>query len=74
MTENVPSDHPLDLAEYALEAPLKCHHCQQRITSIQVVRLLRTRVNFISTLPRRGQVIVCPACRGILSADLGGMT
>ena len=74
MTENVPSNPSLELAEYALEAPLKCHHCQQKITSVQVVRLLRTRVNFISTLPRRGQVIVCPACRGILSADLGGMT
>lgn len=74
MTEHVPSNPSPELAEYALETPLKCHHCQQRITSLQVVRLLRTRVNFISTLPRRGQVIICPTCHGILSANLGGMT
>jgi DNA-directed RNA polymerase subunit RPC12/RpoP len=64
----------LDLAEYALEAPLACHHCGKEISAVQVVRLLRTKVNFISTLPRRGHVIVCPECNGILSADLGGMT
>jgi hypothetical protein len=43
------------------------------ITCIHVVRLLRTRVNFVSTLPRRGHVIVCPECRGIFSADLRGL-
>lgn len=63
----------LGLDEYALEAPLNCHHCMKEVAVIHVVRLLRTKVNFISTLPRRGYVIVCPACRGILSADLGGM-
>jgi len=45
---------------------------QQEISSIQVVRLLRTRVNFTSTLPRRGRVLVCPRCRRILSAELAG--
>ncbi len=61
-------------AEYAIEAPLNCPQCKQSITTVQVVRLIRTRVNFISMLPRRGYVMVCPACHGILSAELGGMT
>jgi hypothetical protein len=74
MTDNDPLKPSLELAEYALETPLNCHHCHKKITCVHVVRLLRARVNFISTLPRRGQVIVCPECRGILSADLGGMT
>jgi len=60
-------------AEYTLEAPLNCPKCQAEISAVQVVRLLRGEVNFTSTLPRRGHVIVCPACRGILSAGLGGM-
>jgi len=33
---------------------------------------VRTRVNFVSMLPRRGYVIVCPACHRVLSAELGG--
>ena len=61
-------------AEYALESPLSCPHCHQEIASVQVVRLLRGKVNFTSTLPRRGHVIVCPRCQAILSAELGGMT
>jgi hypothetical protein len=60
-------------AEYALEAPLNCPRCKAEISSVQVVRLLRGQVNFTSTLPRRGHVIVCPECRGFLSAGLGGM-
>ncbi|MBI2567522.1 MAG: hypothetical protein HYV63_10865 [Candidatus Schekmanbacteria bacterium] len=58
-------------AEYTLEVPLRCPHCHQSITTFEVVRLLRTRVNFVSSLPRRGRVIICPECRGILSAELG---
>ncbi len=73
MLDDADEKAPLDLAEYALEQPLNCHHCQKEVAVIHVVRLLRTKVNFISTLPRRGYVIVCPACKGILSADLGGM-
>jgi len=74
MSENAPLKPALELAEYALETPLNCHHCQKVITCLHVVRLLRAKVNFVSTLPRRGHVIVCPECRRILSADLGGMT
>ena len=73
MTDHEVLKPTLDLAEYALETPLNCHHCKQVISVLHVVRLLRTKVNFISTLPRRGHVIVCPACNGILSADLGGV-
>ncbi len=74
MTGNGPLKPSLELAEQALETPLKWHHCLKKISCVHVVRLLRAKVHFISTLPRRGQVIGCPECRGILSADLGGMT
>jgi hypothetical protein len=60
-------------AEYTLESPLKCPHCRDYISTLQVLRLVRTRVNFISMLPRRGHVLVCPACHMILSAELGGI-
>jgi hypothetical protein len=60
-------------AEYALESPLSCPHCSETIKSLQALRLARTRVNFISLLPRRGYVLVCPQCHRILSAELGGV-
>lgn len=60
-------------AEYLLESALNCPHCKETIPSVTVIRLLRTKVSFVSTLPRRGHVLICPECRGILSADLGGM-
>lgn len=74
MIENDPTDMPpIGEAEYLLETPLKCNRCGNQISSVAIVRLLRVRVNFVSTLPRRGYVIVCPSCKGILSAELGGM-
>lgn len=57
-------------AEYALEYPAVCPVCGTTITSLKVVRLLRSRVNFTSTLPRHGRVVICPKCRIILSAAL----
>ena len=60
-------------AEYSMEIPLPCPHCQELINSVMIVRLLRERVNFVSSLPRRGHVVACPACRGILSVGLGGI-
>ena len=60
-------------AEYDVEVPIKCPKCQEEITSVHVARLLRSKVNFTSTLPRRGQVILCSQCRGVLSANLGGI-
>ena len=73
MTDALPPKPSQDAAEYLLEGPLHCHHCHKEITCVHVVRLLRVKVSFVSTLPRRGHVIICPECRGILSGDLGGM-
>jgi hypothetical protein len=58
-------------AEYTLESPVQCASCHQSVHSVTVVRLLRTRVNFTSSLPRRGYVVVCPSCRAVLPAGLG---
>ena len=60
-------------AEFALESRVLCPHCQMAIESIQVIRLLRSRVNFTSSLPRRGHVMVCPSCHSILNGALGGL-
>ena len=60
-------------AEYTLEAEIRCPHCQQPIEKVEVVRLLRTRVNFTSSLPRRGQVLICPACKSFLSGEVSGL-
>lgn len=60
-------------AEYTLETPIACPHCKSEVTSVHVVRLLRNRINFTSTLPRRGHVILCGSCRTMLSANLGGI-
>jgi len=57
-------------AEYTLEYVARCPHCREEIDVVNVARLLRTRVNFTSTLPRRGHVIACPKCNAIISADL----
>jgi hypothetical protein len=59
-------------AEYTLEYPVTCPCCDQVIKSMAVVRLLRTKVNFTSTLPRRGRAIVCTSCNKVLSAELAG--
>jgi hypothetical protein len=57
-------------AEYMLEYSAVCPCCGTTISTVKVVRLLRTRVNFTSTLPRHGRVVICPKCRTILSAGL----
>ena len=67
------SESPTWEAEYNLESAAKCPGCHAEIATVQVVRLLRGRVNFTSTLPRRGQVVVCPSCRSILSASLSSL-
>ena len=59
-------------AEYTLEHPVKCPCCSEGLDTLAVVRLLRTRVNFTSTLPRRGRVLVCPRCKKVISAELAG--
>ncbi len=59
-------------AEYAVEYPVKCPYCNAEIEALRVVRLLRIKVHFTSTLPRRGHVLTCPACQKIVSAELAG--
>lgn len=60
-------------AEYTLEASVRCPHCREQIERVHVVRLLRTRVNFTSSLPRRGQIMICPSCQTFLAGDVGGI-
>lgn len=62
------STHPD--AEYRLESAVKCPQCGEAISTLRAVRLLRTHVNFTSTLPRRGRVITCPSCFTIVPAEL----
>ena len=61
-------------AEYTLEFPVLCAKCGKWIDKVSVVRLLRTKINFTSALPRRGRVIVCGECSSIISAELGGLS
>jgi len=58
-------------AEYTLESPVRCSSCSEHIERVHIVRLLRTRVNFTSSLPRRGYVVACPSCRAVLPAVVG---
>lgn len=60
-------------AIYTLEFSTRCPHCNRQINTLRVSRLLRTHVSFTSTLPRKGYVIVCPECDGMLSAELSGL-
>ena len=57
-------------AAYRLESPVTCPHCGETVSTLKAVRLLRTEVNFTSTLPRRGRVLVCPVCDAIVPAEL----
>jgi CheY-like chemotaxis protein len=57
-------------AEYTLESPVRCSACGERISTLKAVRLIRAQVNFTSTLPRRGRVIVCPHCLAVIPAEL----
>ena len=60
-------------AEFVLESSAVCPHCLEDIERVQIVRMLRTKVNFVSSLPRRGQLLVCPKCRIALAGALGGL-
>ena len=61
-------------AEYQLETPVVCPSCKSEIATLKVIRMLRARVNFTSTLPRRGRAVACPACSVVLSAELGALS
>ena len=64
-----PSANKID-AEYTLECPVRCPSCGERISNVKAVRLVRTQVNFTSTLPRRGRVIACPLCHAAIPGEL----
>jgi DNA-binding NtrC family response regulator len=57
-------------AEYTLETPVRCPACGERVSRLKAVRLIRSHVNFTSTLPRRGRVIACPHCLAVIPAEL----
>ena len=57
-------------AVYRLESLARCPQCGETLSELKVIRLLRTQVNFISTLPRRGRLAVCPECLAILPVEL----
>ena len=73
MPESTDSTSSSYEAEYALEQPVRCPQCRVEVSTVHVVRLLRSKVNFTSTLPRKGHVILCSACKAVLAAALGGM-
>jgi hypothetical protein len=60
-------------AVYGLEQPVACPACGTEIDEIYAVRLFRARVHFMSSLPRSGRVLACPACRAVLPGDLGAV-
>lgn len=60
-------------AIYGLEHALVCPSCFAEIDQVFVLRLFRTRVNFMSSLPRSGRVLACPKCRAILPGELGAV-
>jgi len=60
-------------AVYGLEHAILCPTCRQEITELFVVRLYRTRVHFVSSLPRSGRVLVCPRCRAVVPGELGAV-
>jgi CheY-like chemotaxis protein len=78
-----PSEKPIDVdeddgsleggieAEYTLEHPVRCSSCREKISTLKAVRVMRSRVNFTSTLPRRGRLVVCPKCLAIMPVELG---
>ncbi len=49
-----------------------CPDCAAELEALRVARLLRTRGDFTSTLPRRGHVISCLECTTIIAAELVG--
>jgi hypothetical protein len=61
------------VATYGLEQPVICGNCRQEIDRLHVVRLYRAKVNFVSSLPRSGRILICPNCRTIVPGELGGV-
>lgn len=70
-TQSVWQDEPA--AVYGLEQPVVCPVCRRSIDQLYAVRLFRARVNFVSSLPRSGRVLVCPSCHSIVPSELGAV-
>ena len=60
-------------AVYGLEFSVRCPVCRQEIEELYVVRMYRAKVNFVSSLPRSGRVMVCPRCTSVVPGDLGAV-
>lgn len=60
-------------ATYTLEFPAKCPHCREPLNTLRVMKLRRSQVSFTSTFPRSGNVLACPLCERIISAELSGL-
>ena len=58
---------------YKMETAARCPHCRNHIESVRVISLKRSNVAFMSTLPRGGRALTCPACEGILSVELAAL-
>jgi hypothetical protein len=70
-TQSVWQNEPA--AVYGLEQPVCCPVCRASVDRLYAVRLFRAKVNFMSSLPRSGRILVCPHCRAILPAELGAV-
>jgi len=60
-------------AIYTLEGMARCFGCSRDIRTVRVLRLLRSQVSFTSMLPRKGYVVACPECGGVLAVGLSGL-
>ena len=60
-------------AVYGLEHPICCPGCEAQIGEVYAIRMFRARVNFMSSLPRSGRLVVCPNCRTPIPAELGAV-
>ena len=70
-TQSVWKNEPA--AVYGLEHPVSCPACNSEIQELYAVRMFRARVNFMSSLPRSGRLLVCPKCRTPLPGELGAV-
>lgn len=76
----IPADEDVEIpakwqtvATYELELPARCPHCRDPIRTLKVLRLVRSKVAFTSTLPRSGRAMVCPQCDAIISVEASGL-
>ena len=60
-------------AVYTMESRARCPQCEREISTLRVLRVVRTQVTFTSTLPRKGYVVICPECEHVISAELSGV-